>query len=106
MTGNVVLLGFGLAGAGGLPIVAPLVSLGGFILGAGAGGRIAVRVAEDPGRHFRLALVVETALLTCAAVVAAATTARVGSGAAYAVIVLLAVAMGVRNATGAKTRGP
>lgn len=27
MTGNVVLLGFGIAGAGGLPVVAPLVSL-------------------------------------------------------------------------------
>jgi len=27
MTGNVVLLGFGIAGAGGLPVVAPVVSL-------------------------------------------------------------------------------
>jgi hypothetical protein len=28
MTGNIVLLGFGVAGSGGLPVVAPLVSLG------------------------------------------------------------------------------
>jgi uncharacterized membrane protein YoaK (UPF0700 family) len=34
VTGNVVLLGFGVAGAGGLPTVAPLVSLGVFLAGA------------------------------------------------------------------------
>src|SRR5436853_4076193 len=28
MTGNIVLLGFGIAGSAGLPVVAPLVSLG------------------------------------------------------------------------------
>src|SRR6516225_5702427 len=38
MTGNVVLLGFGIAGSGGLPVVAPLVSLGAFLIGAGARG--------------------------------------------------------------------
>ena len=30
MTGNVVFLGFGIAGSGGLQVVAPLVSLGSF----------------------------------------------------------------------------
>ena len=38
MTGNVVLLGFGIAGAAGLPVVAPLVSLLAFLVGAGTGG--------------------------------------------------------------------
>src|SRR5439155_9814039 len=47
MTGNVVLLGFGIAGAGGLPIAAPFASLGAYILGAVAGGRIARRVAKE-----------------------------------------------------------
>ena len=37
MTGNIVFLGFGIAGSGGLPVVAPLISLGAFLLGAGAG---------------------------------------------------------------------
>src|ERR1700679_4300349 len=46
MTGNVVLLGFGLANAGGLPVVAPLVSLGAFLLGAGIGGRLGVGIAR------------------------------------------------------------
>jgi len=31
MTGNIVFLGFGIAGRGGLPVVAPLVSLGSFL---------------------------------------------------------------------------
>src|ERR1700737_1860310 len=43
MTGNVVLLGFGFAGSGGLPVLAPLVSLGFFLLGSAAGGAIAKR---------------------------------------------------------------
>src|ERR1700686_4442714 len=48
MTGNIVLLGFGIAGRGGLPVVAPLVSLAAFLIGSGAGGVI-VRSTTD--RH-------------------------------------------------------
>src|SRR5438270_9228101 len=51
MTGNVVLLGFGIAGSGGLPVVAPVVSLVAFLLGAGAGGVLAARLAERHHRH-------------------------------------------------------
>src|SRR5260221_14664909 len=51
MTGNVVLFGFGLAGSGDLPVVAPLVSLAFFVVGAGAGGAL-VRRAGD--RHTTL----------------------------------------------------
>jgi uncharacterized membrane protein YoaK (UPF0700 family) len=106
MTGNVVLLGFGLAHAGGLPVLAPLVSLAAFLLGAGAGGRIATSLAEHRRRHFSVALGIEAGLLGCAAVLAAVTTARIGSLAAYAVIALVAVAMGVRNATVRKLAVP
>src|SRR6266576_5917342 len=44
MTGNIVLLGFGVAGSGGLPVVAPIVSLGFFLLGAGGGRVLAERL--------------------------------------------------------------
>ena len=47
MTGNIVLLGFGIAGSGGLPVVAPLVSLACFLLGAGAGGGGAWKVSPS-----------------------------------------------------------
>src|ERR1700742_5219408 len=59
MTGNVVLLGFGIAGAGGLPVVAPLVSLGAFLLGAGCGGVLARRLADRHRAHLGSALVIE-----------------------------------------------
>ncbi len=105
MTGNVVLLGFGLAHAGGLPVLAPLVSLAAFLLGAGAGGRIVAGLAAQD-RYFRVALVIEAGLLGCAAVLAAAATVKIGSLAAYGVIALVAVAMGVRNATVRKLAVP
>jgi uncharacterized membrane protein YoaK (UPF0700 family) len=106
MTGNVVLLGFGLANAGGLPVIAPLVSLAAFLLGAGVGGRIVSGLAPRYGRYFRVALAIEAGLLICAAVLAAGTTVKIGSLAAYAVIALVAVAMGVRNATVRKLAVP
>src|ERR1700740_3024901 len=62
MTGNIVFLGFGIAGSGGLPVVAPLVSLGAFLVGAGAGGVLAARMAEQHPRHFAWALGIEVSL--------------------------------------------
>jgi uncharacterized membrane protein YoaK (UPF0700 family) len=106
MTGNVVLLGFGLAHAGGLPVLAPLVSLAAFLVGAGAGGRIVAGLAERHNRYFSIALAIETTLLGCAAILAAATTVAIGSFAAYAVIATVAFAMGVRNATVRKLAVP
>lgn len=98
MTGNIVLLGFGVAGSGGLPVLAPVVSLASFLLGAGIGG-ILVRRTEH--RHPRLvtwALGIEVSALAAAAIVAAATHIRPGDAAAYILIVLMAWGMGVRNA--------
>ena len=43
-TGNIVLLAAGIAGSGNLPVVAPLVSLGAFVVGAG----FAVRSPSTP----------------------------------------------------------
>ena len=74
MTGNVVLLGFGIAGSGGLPVVAPIVSLFSFLVGAGAGGVLAKRLAERHSGLVARALGIETSLLAAAAILAAATT--------------------------------
>ena len=40
MTGNVVILGMALIGGNGLPVLGPVVALGGFMLGAALGGRV------------------------------------------------------------------
>jgi uncharacterized membrane protein YoaK (UPF0700 family) len=98
MTGNIVLLGFGIAGSGGLPVVAPIISLAAFLLGAGIGGALVKRMGErHPGLVAR-ALGIEVSLIAIAAVVAGASTVRPGNAAAYVLIALMAFAMGVRNA--------
>lgn len=99
MTGNVVLLGFGIAGSGGLPVVAPIVSLCAFLLGAAVGGRLVKRFAERHPALVARALAVEVCLLALAAILAGVASVHPGSAAAYALIVLMASAMGVRNAT-------
>jgi uncharacterized membrane protein YoaK (UPF0700 family) len=94
MTGNVVLLGFALVGAGQISVLAALLSLAAFLVGATAGGRLA-RLRESTGHRWVVtALSLETALVAAAA---AATLPVPASR--YVVVVLLALAMGVRNAT-------
>jgi uncharacterized membrane protein YoaK (UPF0700 family) len=106
MTGNIVLLGFGIAGAGGLPVIAPLVSLLAFLLGAGAGGRLATRLSEHHPRHVASALAIETVLVGAAAVLSAVIHIRPNALSGDVVIALLALGMGVRNATVRKIAVP
>ena len=98
MTGNVVLLGFGIAGAAGLPVVSPLVSLAAFLLGAVAGGRLAARVADRHHVHLRAALLIEFTLIAIAAVIAAVSDVHPNELSGDAIVALLAFAMGIRNA--------
>jgi len=98
MTGNIVFLAFAIAGAPGLSIPRSAVSLGAFLAGAVAGGRLAARRATGPQhRWVATAFAVEAGLLFAAALAAAGTRALIFT--AYGVIVLTALAMGVRNAT-------
>jgi len=99
MTGNIVFLGFGIAGSGGLPVVAPLISLGAFLVGAGAGGVLARRMADSHTRNLAWALGIEASLIAVAAVLAATIDIRPDAVSGDALIALLALAMGVRNAT-------
>ncbi len=99
MTGNIVFLGFGIAGSGGLPVVAPLISLAAFLLGAGGGGVLASRLAQRHPQHMARALGIEVVVVAVAAIIAAAANVRPNTVSGDAVIALLAFAMGVRNAT-------
>src|SRR2546425_3439390 len=49
MTGNVIVLGFALVGAGEISATGSVVSLGGFIVGAAVGARLATGL--QPTRH-------------------------------------------------------
>jgi len=106
MTGNVVFLGFALAGAPGLSAPASLAALGAFLLGALVGGRIAIRSAEHRGRHLSAASAAATLPVVCAVVVAAIIGQPVSHGGRYALIVPLALAMGIQNATARRLAVP
>jgi len=106
MTGNVVLLGFALAGASGFSVSASLAALGGFALGALIGGRVSTQLGGHRGRLLAVAVAVE-ALLVGAAVAVAATAGNPGSGVArYVLIVLLGLAMGTQSASARKLAVP
>ncbi|MEV7770629.1 YoaK family protein [Kitasatospora sp. NPDC086791] len=97
MTGNVVFLGFALAGAVDLSATASLAALTAFLLGALVGGHLARRL---PGHRGRL---LTTAVGAQSALVAASTALEAVSGhttdpARYTLIGLLGFAMGGQNA--------
>ena len=98
MTGNVVLLGFGIAGSGGLPVVAPLVSLGAFLTGAVLGGRMAAGLAERT-LHLSRSMLIEIGVVLVATAWALVVDVTPGRFSADVVVALLAFALGVRNAT-------
>ncbi|WP_351237292.1 YoaK family protein [Streptomyces sp. NPDC002133] len=98
MTGNVVFLGFALAGAQGLSAPASVTALGAFLGGALAGGRLHAQLGTHRGRLLTLALGAQVLLVAVTVVVAAATDDKVTSGVQYVLIVLLAMGMGVQNA--------
>ena len=97
MTGNVVFLGFGLAGVGEISIVASLLAILGFAFGATLGGRWAARRAMHRGHLLAAATSVQAGVVLVASVVA--TTAGVGSSWVRLTLTgLLALAMGGQNA--------
>ena len=102
MTGNVALLGFAVAGAPRLSIARSLTSLGAFLLGAVAAGRVGVFMAAGHRKRWLLAVgIAEAALLFAAAAAAIGYDADSETPALrqYAVIILTALPMGLRTAT-------
>jgi uncharacterized membrane protein YoaK (UPF0700 family) len=106
MTGNVVFLGFALAGASGLSAPASLAALGAFVLGALVGGRIAIRSGAHRGRHLRTAMATAVAPVLLAVGLAAILGQPVSHDARYVLIVPLATAMGIQNATARRLAVP
>ena len=106
MTGNVVFLGFAIAGTPGLSAPASVAALGAFLVGAIAGGRLAVRFAGHRGRHLQTATAVAVVPALLATIAAAIAGQPVSEGARYALIVPLAIAMGIQNATARRLAVP
>jgi uncharacterized membrane protein YoaK (UPF0700 family) len=96
MTGNVLFLGFGIAGSERTSVVAPLVAIAGFLVGGLLGGALAGRSPERPGRGLLACLALEVALLAAATVIAIAAKVERDEGVAWVLIAILALAMGAR----------
>ena len=100
MTGNVVFLGFAIAGAKGLSVSASVLALVCFLAGALAGGRLAVAMDQRTRRQWMVIATSGEALLLAGAVVAAIGVPVNGTfGQRWPIVALTAAAMGVRNAT-------
>jgi uncharacterized membrane protein YoaK (UPF0700 family) len=106
MTGNVVFLGFALVGTPGFSIAASLVALVTFWLGALVGGRIGARLGQHRGRLLATAASLQAAFVVVAVILAAVSGRPVSAGFRYPLIVSLALAMGVQNATARKLAVP
>ena len=68
MTGNLVFLGFSLAGAPGFSICASLVALGSFVLGSLIGGLLGSHLGQHRGHLLSVATALQTFLLGIAAI--------------------------------------
>lgn len=99
MTGNVVFLGFAIAGAHGFSIPASLVALVSFGVGSVIGGRIASRFGGHRGRHLATAMAVESVFLAAAVLLAIWSSNAPQHALRYALIVVLSLATGVQNAS-------
>jgi uncharacterized membrane protein YoaK (UPF0700 family) len=106
MTGNVVFVGFALAGAPGLSVASSLAALAAFLLGALAGGRVAARTAAHRGRDLATAGGVSSGLVLGAIGVVAALGQPLPSEGRYTLIAMLALAMGMQNATARRLAVP
>src|SRR6476660_6921207 len=97
MTGNVVFLGFALAGVGEISVVASLVAVLAFAVGATVGGRLAAQRAVHRGHLLAATTSIQAALVLVASVIAS-TTGVLSPAARLTMTGLLAIAMGGQNA--------
>jgi uncharacterized membrane protein YoaK (UPF0700 family) len=106
MTGNVVFLGFALAGAGGLSAAASILALASFLFGALAGGWLGARNPDHRGHLLRAAGSVQAPLIVLALLLSLLAAEPFQQEVRYALIALLALAMGVQNAAAQRIAVP
>ena len=94
MTGNLVFVGLAVAGAHGFAVAPCLLSIGGFIVGALAGGHACRVAGGHRGRALRNVLGVKVALATVVTAMIVAVDGHPGPGTRDVAVVLLATSMG------------
>jgi uncharacterized membrane protein YoaK (UPF0700 family) len=106
VTGDVLFIAFGLAGAQGFSALAALITLAVFFVGALLGGRIFTYFGLHRGHLLAIVAAIETTLFAIATGLAATVDGRPVDGDKYTLIVLLALAMGLQNAMAFKLAVP
>jgi uncharacterized membrane protein YoaK (UPF0700 family) len=106
MTGNVVFLAFALVGVGGFSVLASLVALGCFALGALVMGRLGRSLAGRRELLLGVTAAVQAVIVAEAVTMTALAASPVQTGVRYALIAVLAVALGAQNATARKLAVP
>ncbi len=100
MTGNIVLLGFAVAGSREISIVGSLLAVAGFLAGALTGGIFNERLGQDRGDLLVRSSLAKVVLLLIATLCAAFGVSP------YAIIPLLGITMGMQNAVTRKLAIP
>jgi len=106
MTGNIVFIGFALAGAHGFSLSASVSALAGFLVGAFGGGALMSRTGSDRGLLLRTAVFAELFFLLIAVGLAQGQGSALSSGSRYAIAGVSAVAMGLQNAAARRLAVP
>ncbi len=99
MTGNVIFLGFALAGARGVSAASSLIALASFLIGARVGGRLVARNPRHRGHMLRAASSAQALLMAVACLLALSASEPLHQDIRYLLTAILAVAMGVQNAS-------
>jgi len=99
MTGNIVILGMGLAGADALPVVGPLVALGAYVVGAAVAGRFLRRHRSAWEPIVTAIFAVSAGLLTAVATVLVTCQLAGTSAAGIAIAATIAAVMGAQAAS-------
>ncbi len=102
MTGNVVFLGFALAGAPSFSIGSSLIALVAFAAGALLGGLLGAWLGQHRGKLLSAAAGIQAIFLAGCFVLATLSGSPVAPGYRYPLIAVMAIAMGIQSATSRK----
>lgn len=106
MTGNIVFLGFALAGAHAVSVASSLTALAAFLVGAFLGGLLSARTPSHRGHMLRSAAALQVVLIAVAVAIAAGASSPPHGATRYALLVPMALAMGVQNAAAQRLAVP
>jgi uncharacterized membrane protein YoaK (UPF0700 family) len=106
MTGNILFLGFALAGVHGLSVSASLVALGSFVVGATLGGRLVQLTKSHRGWLLATSSGIQGVFVAVALAFAALAATPFDVHTRYTIIVVLAVSMGLQNSVARRLAVP